>query len=114
MKSINSGHGKWANFPIDPTQVLEGEPRAMVRWLHQNGEHEPAYFCGVWRAERSRFRWDFDVNETAHILRGRIRVTEDGGEPQEYGSGDVVFFRKGARTVWDVLEPFEKVFVDSA
>ena len=113
-KSISISRGEWEPYPLDAAQVIEGDPAPVVRWLHVSGEGEPGYYAGVWRAERSTFRWTFDFNETAHILSGRIRVTDESGSTHDYAAGDVVYFPKGARTTWEIVERFEKVFVDSA
>lgn len=114
IKSIRIDATDWQPYPIDAAQILEGDPKAEVQWLQVSGEGEPAYYAGIWSADRSRFTWRFDMNESAHILAGRIRVTDERGRGREYKTGDVVFFPKGSRTEWLVIEPLRKFFVDSA
>ncbi len=111
--SIRRDQGSWDPYPIDPAIVLDGDPRATVRWLRASGEGEAPYYAGLWRAERSRFRWHFDFHESAQILAGRIRVTGPDGAVREYVPGDFVYFAKGTDTVWEILEPLEKFFIDT-
>ena len=104
---------RWEPFPIDAKQILAGDPAARVHWLHVSGEGEPTYYAGLWTAEPSTFTWSYDgLNEMAHFLAGRVRIGVDGGPAVEYRAGDVVYFPKGTRTVWEVVEPIKKAFVD--
>ena len=103
----------WQPFPIPAEQILEGDPAATVCWIHASAAGEPTYWSGLWTAQPSRFRWNFDVHETAHILEGHIRVTEDSGEVREFKAGDIAYFPKGAKTVWEILAPLKKLFVDA-
>lgn len=62
----------------------------------------------IWKKEVSVFPWRYDETETCYVLRGRFVVTPEGGEPQEFGRGDLVTFPAGLVCTWDVKEPVEK------
>jgi uncharacterized cupin superfamily protein len=62
----------------------------------------------TWKKEVSTFPWSYDKAETCYVLRGRFVVTPDGGEPQEFGRGDLITFPAGLSCTWEVLEPVEK------
>lgn len=62
----------------------------------------------VWEKEVSEFPWTYDKEETCYFIRGRVIVTPDGGEPQEFGRGDLVTFPAGMSCTWKILEPVEK------
>lgn len=62
----------------------------------------------TWQKEISEFPWHYDREETCYFLRGRVIVTPEGGEPQEFGRGDLVTFPAGMSCTWKVLEPVEK------
>ena len=66
------------------------------------------YQWPIWRKEVSTFPWTYDVQETCYVLRGRFVVTPDGGEPMEFGRGDLITFPKGLSCTWQILEPVEK------
>ncbi len=62
----------------------------------------------VWQKEPSTFPWTYDEQETCYILKGRFRVTPDGGEPQEFGKGDLIIFPAGMNCTWEIIEPVRK------
>ncbi|KAI7845671.1 hypothetical protein COHA_000785 [Chlorella ohadii] len=62
----------------------------------------------TWGCEASKFPWSYDSAETAYVLRGRVIVTPDGGEPVEVKAGDLVTFPKGMSCTWDVKEAIHK------
>jgi uncharacterized cupin superfamily protein len=66
------------------------------------------YDWPIWRKEPSTFPWQYETQETCYVLRGRFRVTPDGGEPMEFGRGDLVTFPAGLSCTWEILEKVEK------
>ena len=89
--------------PLDPGQVLEGDPRTAALVLSESpagGE------SGVWRCTPGRFR-DVEVEETFVVLEGRATIEFAGGRV-EVGPGDVVAMAAGTDTVWTVHETLLK------
>ena len=62
----------------------------------------------IWEKEVSEFSWQYDQQETCYFLRGKVIVTPEGGQPQEFGRGDLVTFPVGMSCTWKVLKPVEK------
>ena len=62
-----------------------------------------------WGCEVSTFDWEYDLDETAYVLQGRVKVHTDEGTV-EVGRGDLVTFPRGMKCRWEVLEPIRKVF----
>ena len=62
----------------------------------------------IWEKETSKFDWTYGDSETCLVLEGRVRVTPRGGQPVEFGPGDVVVFPAGMECVWEVLAPIRK------
>ncbi len=82
-------------------------------------EHNPSpaklevlgvYDWPVWSKEVSEFPWTYKEQESCYIIRGRIVVTPDGGEPQEFKRGDFITFPQGMSCHWKVLEAVEKYY----
>jgi len=44
------------------------------------------------------------------ITQGRIRLTGDDGDRQEFGPGDCFVVPAGYRGLWEVLEPAAKIY----
>ena len=66
------------------------------------------YDWPIWRKEQSTFPWTYAQQETCYLLKGRVIVTPNGGEPQEFRRGDLVTFPKGMVCTWEILEDVEK------
>lgn len=65
---------------------------------------------GSWKKEPSTFPWKYTHQETCYVLRGRFRVTPDGGEPMEFQRGDLITFPAGLSCTWEITEKVEKVY----
>jgi uncharacterized cupin superfamily protein len=82
-------------------------------------EHNPSpaklevlgvYDWPVWSKEVSEFPWSYKDQENCYIIRGRVIVTPDGGEPQEFKRGDLITFPKGMSCHWNILQAIEKYY----
>lgn len=62
-----------------------------------------------WECEPSTFDWEYDSNETAYVLEGKVKVVTPSGEV-EINKGDLVTFPKGLKCTWKVLETIRKVY----
>jgi uncharacterized cupin superfamily protein len=94
-------------FPLDPSQIVEGDPQASatILWKSEDGKQ-----CnGIWECTPGVFDY-VHTDETACLVQGRVTVTPEGGEPVEIGAGDIVFFPEGSRTRWHVRETVRKAF----
>ena len=62
-----------------------------------------------WECEPSTFDWEYDSDETAYVLEGKVRV-KTTEEDVEINKGDLVTFPKGMKCTWNVLEKIRKVY----
>ena len=65
----------------------------------------------VWSKEVSEFDWEYDRKETCYIIEGKAEITTEDGETVTIEAGDMVFFPKGLKCVWKILEPIEKHYM---
>ena len=65
----------------------------------------------VWEKEVSKFNWFYDNVEVCYLLKSKVVVTPEGGEPVEFGQGDLVTFPKGMKCVWDIKEDVKKHYI---
>jgi len=94
-------------LPIDPSQVISGDPQATAKLLWISDDHK---LCnGIWECTPGVFDWSH-ADETATVISGRVTVTPEGGEPVELGPGDVAFWPEGTKTRWEVHETVRKSF----
>ncbi len=96
------------SWPLEPSQILDGEPEASGRLLWKSRDGTLA--AGIWRCTPGSFTWDH-VDETLVVIEGSATVErEDGGGTIELRPGIVVFFPEGLRTRWRVHETVRKGF----
>ena len=62
----------------------------------------------IWTKEVSEFPWTYDEQETCYLLEGEVVVTPDGGEPVQFGKGDLVTFPEGMSCTWKILQDVRK------
>ena len=64
--------------------------------------------CSTWSKEPSSFPWTYSEQETAYVLEGEVTVTPNGGEPVNFGKGDLVIFPSGLSCTWHVKKALKK------
>jgi len=96
--------------PMEVAGVVVGEVH-----LLRSEEGDRPYSVGLWRVLGelpAPFDYDFEQNETIHVLEGAVTI-DVGGEPAiELGPGDIASFAPGSRARWRVSRvPFKELFV---
>lgn len=61
-----------------------------------------------WECQPSTFNWEYDTDESAYVLEGKVLVKTEDGQEVEINKGDLVHFPKGLRCTWNVLEKIRK------
>lgn len=62
-----------------------------------------------WECDPSTFDWEYDTDERAYVLEGKVKVKTPTGEV-EINKGDLVLFPKGLKCTWNVVEKIRKVY----
>lgn len=62
-----------------------------------------------WECDPSTFDWEYDCDESAYVLEGKVKV-KTPEEEVEIKKGDIVHFPKGLKCTWVVQEKIKKVF----
>tara|TARA_R110001583_G_scaffold67037_1_gene192113 strand:+ start:38077 stop:38469 length:393 start_codon:yes stop_codon:yes gene_type:complete len=111
-KTLTSFTGSSAPAEFDhpcPARLLEGNP-LRTTWNHYEQDGVSA---GAWSCEPGAWRIAFadDTDEFFHVLRGRIRITDEGGVAREFGAGEACVIPAGFKGVFEVLEAVSKHYV---
>lgn len=109
VRRVAASEAPLADDPLDPEQVLEGDPRTSAYVLASGAGGSET---GVWRCTPGKFR-DTEAEETFVVLEGRATIEFDGGVV-EVGPGDVCSLEAGTETVWTVHETLLKGYVIAA
>lgn len=62
----------------------------------------------LWTKGISTFPWTYDETETCYLLEGEVIVTPTGGQPVQFGGGDLVQFPAGMSCTWEIRQPVKK------
>ena len=93
---------------IAPEKRVVGDPATGLRGSYENPD--AGFYTGVWQSEVGAWRVAYDEDELCVILAGRVRLTEDGGAPREFGPGEAFVIPRGFVGVWETLEPLRKIY----
>jgi uncharacterized protein len=92
--------------PLDPTQVVSGNPQVSALELLAGDDLE----IGVWQ-HTAGVSTDVEAEEVFVVLRGRATIEVAGGPTLEVGPGDVGILHAGDQTRWTVHEDLRKVYL---
>lgn len=92
--------------PINPEDVLSGEPRARACTWAVSADQTATHW--LWECTAGSFRWWFGFDETVTIVAGSVRVAVDGEEPIDLGVGDAAYFPAGRWSTWTVHDYVRK------
>jgi uncharacterized protein len=93
--------------PLDPAQVLAGDPQVRSRVLHTSPDGHVER--GVWEITPGVVT-DEEADELFVVLSGRATIAVEGGPTLDVGPGDAVVLAAGCRTRWTVHETLRKVY----
>jgi len=96
---------------IGAEKLISGDPATGVRAALEDEAN--GFYTGVWEAEVGAWRVAYEENELCVILAGRVRLTEDGGAPRDFGLGDAFVIPKGFKGVWETIEHCRKIYAIS-
>ena len=96
-------------YPFPDDDILDGNPNSRVHWVRP--EDHGSHVVGIFRSDPAAIRYQWDNDETIHVVEGKLRIEFETGENLELGVGDVGSFTAGDQAVWHILEPFCEVFV---
>ncbi len=91
--------------PVDPDQVVEGEPLVGSLALTEVDDWE----VGVWELTPGIVT-DVEVEEIFVVLRGRAILRREDGLETELLPGSVGRLDDGEETEWEVLETLRKIY----
>jgi uncharacterized protein len=95
-------------FEVDPTWVLSGQPH--FRASETRRSPDGRVVSGLWACDGpSTFQWRFGLDETVHLLEGRVEVSYQGRE-FVLMPGDTATFHAGTDAIWHVPQHAKKAY----
>jgi hypothetical protein len=95
------------DWPLEPDQIVDGDPRVSGRVLDTSADGKVER--GVWQHTAGVSR-DTESDELFVVLSGLATIEVEDGPTLEVGPGDVGLLHAGDRTTWTVHEDLRKIF----
>lgn len=95
---------------LDPARLAPGSPDPAQQVCNAYTDSGGRFFAGRWSSGVGAWQVRYTENELCVITQGRIRLTGDDGDRQEFGPGDCFVVPAGYRGLWEVLEPAAKIY----
>lgn len=108
IQKAEAFQGELPDMPIEPSWILEGEPKARGTVLVQSDDK--LLSSGLWSCTAGRFQWMFAWDEFVHVLEGEATIQQEDGKTITLRAGDVAHFPIGLKTEWHVPDFVKKVF----
>ena len=91
-----------------PERLIEGTPEFKSWPCRDSGK----VLTGIWAATPGVHKVERDETglEQFYIVEGEVELTEEGGEPQRFGVGDLVVIEPNFRGTWRTISPVKKVY----
>jgi uncharacterized protein len=93
--------------PIAPHWIIEGQPEARMAKLAITADGTSTVMA--WSCTAGRFTWNYNIDETLHVISGEAFVTDENGEVRRLGPGDMVYFPAGSRSNWYIPHEIRKI-----
>ncbi len=95
--------------PIPADWIIEGNPQARSKRLASSADGTSSVMA--WSCTAGRFKWNYTVDETIHLISGEVFVADENGNVRRVGPGDMVFFPAGSVSTWYIPDHVRKFAV---
>jgi len=93
--------------PLDPTQVIDGDPQTSDLTLTESADGSEV--TGLWSCTPGTFS-DTELEESFVVIEGTASVWFTNGSSIQLKPGDTHRFEAGEETVWTVTSPLLKYY----
>ncbi len=94
---------------VSPEKVITGSPKSTYRVLYTSKSEE--FTSGIYECTAGKWKTSYTEDEFCTLIEGRLRMTSDTGEVQEFAAPDSFMIPSGYKGIWEPLTPLRKFFV---
>ena len=98
---------EWTNVSLD--RIIEGAPQSTYKVLYSSKSGELT--TGIYECTAGKWNVVYNEDEFCTLIEGRLRMTSEDGEVQEYQAPDSFLIPSGYKGVWEPLTNLRKFFV---
>ncbi len=94
---------------IKPEWVDEGvaDERGHVYYTNPEGNTQ----VGFWECTSFRETIAFPYDEFGYVLEGTLELTDESGDTETFGPGDLFFIPRGTTVTWHLTELFKQYYM---
>ncbi|MBU6475341.1 MAG: DUF861 domain-containing protein [Alphaproteobacteria bacterium] len=93
---------------VAPEKTISGAPQAAYKILHTGKSGD--FSAGIYECTAGKWKVSYTEDEFCTLIEGRLRMTSDAGEVQEFQAPDSFVIPSGYAGVWEPLTKLRKFF----
>ncbi len=94
---------------VSPEKVISGAPKSAYRILYTSRDEK--LISGIYECTAGKWRVSYDEDEFCTLLEGKLRMTSETGEIQEFTAPQSFLIPQGYKGFWEPLGQLRKFFV---
>lgn len=95
--------------PVAPEKIISGTPKSTYKILYTSKSEE--LFTGIYECTAGKWKVSYNEDEFCTLIEGKLRMTSDTGDVQEFKAPDSFMIPSGYSGTWEPLTQLRKFFV---
>ncbi|MCE9506979.1 MAG: cupin domain-containing protein [Alphaproteobacteria bacterium] len=95
--------------PVAPEKIISGQPKSALKILYTSKSGD--FTAGIYECTAGKWKTSYTEDEFITLIEGRLRLTHDNGEVQEFKAPDSFLIPAGFSGIWEPLGHLRKFFV---
>jgi len=100
-------NAEWTAVALD--KIVSGYPQSAYKVLYTSKTEE--FTAGIYECTPGKWKTSYTEDEFCTLIEGRLRMTNDKGEVQEFQAPDSFLIPSGYSGTWEPLSQLRKFFV---
>jgi hypothetical protein len=94
---------------VAPEKIIAGHPKSAYKILYASKSEE--FTAGIYECTAGKWKVSYSEDEFCTLIEGKLRMTSDKGEVQEFKAPDSFIIPSGFSGIWEPLGHLRKFFV---
>lgn len=95
--------------PVAAEKIISGHPKSACKILYTSKTEE--FTAGIYECTAGKLKVSYGEDEFCTLIEGKLRMTNDKGEVQEFKAPDSFLIPSGFSGIWEPLSHLRKFFV---
>ena len=94
---------------VAPEKVASGTPKSTYKVIYTSKTEE--FSAGIYECTAGKWKVSYSEDEFCTLIEGKLRMTSDAGDTQEFAAPDSFVIPSGYSGYWEPLTDLRKFFV---